>query len=269
VLPGLTQSRDSLQCEVSDSQALSPDRKWLLYSARWGDCLLAEINGKRSYLYSAPASSQDSYRHLYWLPDSLHWVEAFGANRFIERAWLHDVQRPNDRAKLTWTTSRASPIDFAALESVDEGIEIYTAARPDPDSRTAPPRPHDVDIASIPLSPSKRKRYLHVFQTPPCTYIDNWRLSPRRGRILWELVTAHTDRVAVWLNRIPFVRRRAESVEDDSLWISDIAGTKWRCLGSVRAVANEESPLFDLDWLPSEKRISFWHDSSLYTLPAD
>lgn len=95
------------------------------YRARWSDCLLAEVDGTRHYIYKG--EDYDHARILYWLPDSHHWLEEFGnMNAYgsrIREPVLHNTQNPTTGIKLPKNESTLPP-GLERLLALDKAIVI-------------------------------------------------------------------------------------------------------------------------------------------------
>ncbi len=120
-LPGLTAHRRTLGEEVVDSECVSPDGKWYTCSARWNECLLAEVNGTRHFLYPYTGEG-DHHREILWLPDSRHWLERYGYDANLNMV-MHDTQNLKASVKLSRNAnSTLANIDMTA--SPDKAVLI-------------------------------------------------------------------------------------------------------------------------------------------------
>jgi len=243
-LPGLSEAMDELGPEVIDSDAPSPDGRWLLISDRWGDCLLAAVDGSRQYRY--PSLDTGCYRSVFWMPDSRHWIEYFwdGGNYLV----LHDVRHPGLSRSLPVGGKAGLLSSLGAVFSVSRAIAIVES---DEDSG----RPvHSVSVVQFSLDGSRPTRKLATIHAPHDTSDFDCSLSPKADRIAWD--------VAV---RLPGDRCRSE------VWVCDVDGRHMRRVGSIirYGIRPDESPDYvGVKWMPGDQRLWFTWDDRLYTIGA-
>jgi hypothetical protein len=190
-LPGLTEARNSLQEEVVDSQGVSPDGKWFVCSARWGDCLLAEVNGRRNRIYPNAFSDDNYDRSLFWMADSRHWLENYG-NGSSRKMLLHDVDHPKSTISIPIGNKGDLLGDLEMVISPQDAIAI---ADPDPaggDENWAPlnpTHPHLVDVYRLSLDTRAAPKTHYQVPVPGNAAHYELALSPKGDRIAWEVTT--------------------------------------------------------------------------------
>lgn len=276
-LPGLTAARDQLSEEVIDSQCVSPDGKWFVCSARWGDCLLAEVNGKRRYLYSSV--QDDAYRSILWLPDCRHWLERYGQNGRVSRMVLHDIENP----QLSIPLAAASHPTAATMDAV---VQPNTAVLFQIDGRPAegeirsedgpPTRPgRRATVSLVPWTGGGSPIARYAFEAPAgmAPYYDA--VSPDAKHVLWCAATQRKSQFLDFLHRFWPTLGTAHH-RSTTLWTTRIDGSRLTKLGSIiEPTDSDEGMLADgpvylnRKWMPGGNSLSFEKDGSLYVIPLD
>lgn len=248
-LPYLTRALNSFSHEIIDSRGISPDGKWFLWSNRWGNTLVTEVNGPHHY-ESLNQDSGDNYKTVFWLPDSRHWLENFNVNGKTHWLVLHDVKKPNAATMLP-TGSRSG-----VLTSVDRIISLKRAIavvdRGHTFERTADR--HIVHVYQLDLTNEHDTRQIATLHVP-------------RGLDYLCTVSPRGDRIA-----FPLKIRNPKGGYRLEIWTCDIHGRHVRTLGHVTQDASAEgdpSLYLDLHWLPSGKQLGFTWDDALYTIPVN
>lgn len=268
-LDALTKIRDEFGGEVIDSQAVSPDGKWFLCSTRWGPCLLAAVDGSRQFLCTS--KNDDSYRSVYWLSDSRHWLEAL-RNNDKRLLFLHDVEHPEQAMPLPIPEKKREV--YHSLERVLSMQEAIAIEKGDED------KPRELTISRFSLDktadPVVQKRTEVPFESQREETLDasiasyETLLSPRGDRLAcWGLVE-RTNATQEWLHRfLPSIKPRVELRGE--LWVCDLTDGHWHEIGHIVTEPTEEETHFHVrfQWLPGGKRLSFQYKDALYTVPAD
>jgi hypothetical protein len=160
-LPGLTRALASLEPEIVDSDAVSPDGKWLLWSERWGHCLLASVRGTARYTY--PEDDDGCYRQVLWLRDSRRWLEVFRNGRHVHHVRLHDVRRPRRWRTIPVAGRQGRLADIDIVLSLGRAIGL---AGPDRDLGVSAPNRVAV-VTEVGIVPSTPVRPIAVVPVPP------------------------------------------------------------------------------------------------------
>jgi hypothetical protein len=247
-LPALARSLNGLREEVIDSQAVSPDGKWFLRSERWGECLLAEVNGSRSHLY--PSLDNYSYRSVLWLADSRRWLEFFNLNGTTRGLRLHDVTRPKYSLDLPIRGRQQLLCRIEVVQDLDNAVAAFG---PDQDLGLSEPG-GKMRIYTLSLRNASRPRLLANIQIP-------------RGSTEWRCSVSPDGRFVAFdaAVRLPDDRCRTE------VWTCDVRGKGMNRIGSLLTKnigPTDPAPHLWLRWLPSGRKLCFdWHDR-LYTIPS-
>jgi len=276
-LPGLTASRQELAAEVEDSQCISPDGKWFLCSARWGRCLLAEVNGTRHYSYP-DAEAGECYRDTLWLPDSRHWLERYGVNSQTYCVLLHDTQHPSLSIRLPVaahsTAARMEKVAMPDAAVVVDGPDQETNDLGEPVVRAASPKTRQVSISLVPWRTGGRPFARYSVSVPFGVRNDDLKISPDARYVAWKVTTQSTAPLQLWLHRyLPYLR--FPKYRSTAIWASRIDGKDRHEIGHViettdASEENEtlsESVLDELKWLPDGRHLSFEYKNALYTAP--
>lgn len=273
-LPGLTAVRNDFAAEVVDDQGVSPDGCWYVCSSRWDECLLAEVNGSRHYLY--PSVDSSAYRSLHWMPDGHHWLENYVNGETLQLV-LHDTENPKFSRSLLPQDARAKEL-FGALKAILSPQEAISVVDPNPDTDgfSDPPlqakTPKVLTVTRISLdAPATAQAQYHV-TVPGGTAQYKLALSPRGDRIAWQVTTLRSDTARNWLHRfLPFIQ--PNSRRQIEVWVSALDGSELHEVGSIEEKPNDseqDAPVFhSLQWLPGGKSLSFEYRDVLYTVPAD
>jgi hypothetical protein len=276
-LPGLTASREQLYAEVEDSQCVSPDGKWFLCSARWGECLLAEVNGTRHYLYP-DAEGGLCYRKTLWLPDSRHWIERYGINAQTHRLLLHDTQNPKLSVPLPLKANstaeamdRVVPPDIAVVvDWPEEGMDDFG----EPLVTADLPPTKQVPLSLVPWRAGGKPFAHYSVAVPFGLEHYHFEISPDAKHLAWQVTVQRPASLQAWLHRyLPVVK--AVRYKTTAVWVSNIDGSNRHDLGHVLETANPsednepqaESLLKELKWLPDSKHLSFEYKDALYVVP--
>jgi hypothetical protein len=278
-LTGLTRSRDDLDAEVVDSQCVSPDGKWFLCSARWGECLLAEVNGTRHFLYPNIVD-HDCSRGLHWLSDSRHWLERYGGGGEIHALILHDVENPKQATELPVNKDKEIA-DIQIISTLDKACVVDW---PDDDvDDFGQPLKKDaqlnvtkqVTLSFVSLQSKARSRPRHTLTIPARVSDYDFHLSPQANKVAWLVNGQAASPLHVWLHRfLPGIKPIQQ--QTTALWVSSIDGTNRHEVGQIVETGNvpsEESSdktlLEELKWLPDGKHLSFEYKHILYVIAAD
>ena len=247
-LPDLTRHLDWLNPEIADSEALSPDGRRLIWSERWGRCMVCAVrSGARA---STREDADGSYRDVHWLPDSRRWLEVFRMNGQTRSALLHDAARPG------WAQPVAVGERGALLASVRcivASADALALEAPERDLGISDARGR-VTLWRFPLlKPGPMKR---VGSAPAPRGATDWQcaLSPDGAQLAWE----------VW---IPAGRNRLRG----EIWVSVWDGRAPRLVG-VLPIRRQE-PFggavadIQLQWVPGGRALSFVWKDRLRLLP--
>ena len=271
-LAAFTEARNDFATEVVDDQRVSPDGRWFVCSDRWGECLLAEVNGAHHYTY--PSADSANYRSLLWMPDGHHWLEGYVNGGSASRLILHDTEHPQSSVSIPIRSEREQEL-FGSLEaavSLQEGISIVA---PDHDTGGLDVAPAGFDtpivltISWVSLDASARVRAEFRVNVPGQIGHYRLRVSPQGNRIAWQVTALREDVGRRWMHRyLPFVREHL--YRRTQVWVSRSDGSGMREIGSIIEQPGEEKAgeLF-LQWLPGGRRLSFEYKEVLYTVPAD
>lgn len=259
-LPELTKAIDELGGEVIDAENVSPDGRWLLRSARWQDCLLAEVDGLRHTIY--PSITGDDYRSLIWTADSRYWLEIYVNGGTAHNVIWHDTQNPKLSRKLPFSGKEQY---YGSIERILSSQQAVSIIRPENEEK--PPK---VTVSEMSLEGKVIREY--PVAVPQGSNEFQTQVSPNGDRIAWQVTSYNLDTRPRWVQRFfPFVPRRNEDITE--LWISNLDGSDMRNLGHIitpRPETSEETiPYMDsLKWLPDGKSLSFEYKDQLWTVPA-
>ncbi|HLK59673.1 MAG TPA: hypothetical protein VKU00_24140, partial [Chthonomonadaceae bacterium] len=177
-LPGLTQSREKFEAECVDDQDVSPDGKWYLCSARWGECLLAEVTGTRYFTY--PYKNSEDYRHLYWSADSRYWAENFSNDWESHQLQLYDIENPRSSVSLS-LAGREGLIGFlTAIISPQRAIAVQL---PDETDDGTPLTDNRAVVTLFSLTDSRTPVTVYRIKPPNSALCRRLAISPRGERI--------------------------------------------------------------------------------------
>lgn len=246
-LPDLTRHLDWLHPEIVDSQALSPDGQRMIWSERWGRCMVCAVrSGLRT---STREDSDGSYRDVHWFPDSRRWLEIFRMNGRARSALLHDAARPG------W--AQAVPVGersalLAAVRAVLPPKEALALDLPERDLGISDPRGR-VTLRAFPLPGPGGARRIGDASVPRGATDWACALSKDGTRLAWEVWTP-TGRY----------RLRGE------IWVSGWDGRAARLVGVLptRRIRPYEGAVagINLQWLPGGRALSFVWDDRLRLL---
>ena len=104
---------------------------------------------------------------------------------------------------------------------------------------------------------------------PKYTEMRENELSPDGKKIVWRtetiLETAQSDRIVSLFHYAIFHREGKHRI---SIQISDLDGSNMKELCGEEMTGNEENGVQTIHWTPDSKRISFWYNQAIYTIPA-
>jgi len=246
-LPGLTRALAEMEPEIVDDEDVSPDGKWLLWSERWGRCLLASVKGTETR--TCPEDDDGCYRWVRWLPDSRRWLEFFGCNGRAHHVLLHDVRRPKLAQHVPVAGREDALCSIKCVLSLDRAVGIMG---PDRDLGLSEPNAR-AEVFRLGLLPPTPVRKVGVVSVPRGSPRSVPHLSPGGDRIAWEIVV-----------RLPGSLCRTEA------WVCRTDGAAMRLVGSVTSVSDSDTsspPSLRLQWLPGGRRLSFEWQDRLYTVP--
>jgi len=272
-LAAFTEARNEFGTEIVDDQRVSPDGRWFVCSDRWGECLLAEVNGPHHYTY--PSADSANYRSLLWMPDGHHWLEGYVNGGSASRLILHDTEHPGSNVSVPIRGKREQELfgTLNAAVSPQEGISIVS---PDHDSdgpEVTPAeddRSHVLTVSRVSLDASATMREEHQVTVPGRTGRYRLCVSPQGDRIAWQVMTLREDAGRKWLHRfLPFLKSAVQ--RQTEVWVSRLDGSHMQQIGYIVDLPADDSISNDLSlqWLPGGKRLSFEVKDVLYTVPAD
>jgi len=230
---------------------LSPDRKWLLWNMElYDDVHAARLDGSGFQTVSLPPPANTVGR-IAWEDDSRHW-RAIGFNYDSGKTtniFEGDVEAPGQRRALPLSTeadffgSRAPQID-----SEGKYVEV------EPTQNTSSP-PH-----------SARE----ILYAPRDTKIIAMEQSHQGDRVAWILLSTHETPMMNWLRRV-FPRKVPPVHASVEIWISRLNGQEMHEAGHLALTGKDEEfdPLHGLQWLPSDRQLSFRYENALWIVPAD
>lgn len=249
LLPSLTGALNSVNPEIVDSMAVSPDGRWFAWSERWGCCLVAQVKGRRRYLY--PEDDDGCYRRVLWMADSRRWLEMFHVNGRVHHLILHDVTRPVLARMLPLRDQRGLLANISQVTDLSHAIALTKQDLGPDDMR---PRARTVQVWRVAPDGRRPAARIASMRAPGASRVNRAEVSPRGDRIAWEFVTRRPDQS--WLC---------------DLWVSRIDGSRLRRIGSViaRGESDDDSaPTLNAGWLPDGRRASFVWKDRLYTVAA-
>jgi hypothetical protein len=248
---------------------ISPDRKRLLWeqpgiNATWLFGGGARMDGTHSFTLGV--SPHIDLGQIFWLSDSLHWVEitnAWTGGADTIRAYRYSFDRPAEAHPELVSLPPASSIDGMAIYSMVSdhrmlGHELFRADELTP------------GLKFVDMSLNTDRPTAHAFRlsAPPNAKIHEMEFSPSGDRVAWlveqEQASPLTTLLGRWIPRLNTIPRTKMS-----LWICRLDGSQMHEIGYVPLIS-EDSPMPEnLDWLPDGQRISFTSKGALYTVSAD
>ena len=209
-LPGLTAIRRQLGEEVVDAECVSPDGKWYVGSARWGRCLLAEVNGTRHSLYPYAAQG-DHRRFLLWLPDARHWLERYYLDDSTYRLILHDTQNPKASVKLSME-AESTAANMKMIAAPDNAVLIEWPAGDinefgEPIVKPNAPPTKQVTISLMPWRAKSKPFAVYSLAMPSSLRRYDLVISPKADRVAWYVDMNTESPFYAWLHRyVPSIK---------------------------------------------------------------
>lgn len=234
----------------------SPDGKWVVWKVYGHDTqgyVLSAVDGSRYFQTGRPRGLE-----ALWLSDSRHWIDLIDDNYDKERlarhpnaySLLHDIDAPQHLGKV-----RIPRIDFLNRE--------YALVRPDRFVYESPglyqsDRPvmsnvfHRAVITTLTLTGSPQSVHKYTVELPSGQAVCAMKFSPSGDKVAWVLIDTRSRSTV-------------------SLWISELRGRGLHPLGEIRYADKNQMPyngIWELQWLPDGKRLSFLYQDALWTVPA-
>jgi hypothetical protein len=104
-------------------------------------------------------------------------------------------------------------------------------------------------------------------QLPIAGYLHNAQFSPQNDDVAWLLFYSYTSPVAKLMHRlINSVPVRARPMY--SIWVSRLDGSHMVEVGHEDMTGWEDTSAY-VQWLPGGKKLAFYIDGDLYTIPVD
>lgn len=256
-IPGLVQMLTPIDGERVDAQ-VSPDGKWLVCAARFNVTFLFALDGSRHIVYPPDGS----YRHVEWLADSRRWLD--------ERSWheesvsyLRDVEKPQAQTELkAW-----AKLDLSYRTERIFSPERVLISRGIDDEH--PSETRQIQFFQTTLETPQNRKPLATIMLPRDREYQAHCVSPSGDRIAWIFHEDYHPPMNVFLHRLfPSIQERIEGREE--LWGCKLDGSNMHCLGYIPLEQSSSSDfMWELQWRPGGKRLSFGYHDTLYTVPVD
>jgi hypothetical protein len=254
--------------------SVSPDRKWLLFRPFFtrGDkagsvtYIATTLDGTKEIHWHS-SESINMADHPLWLPDGRHWLElqqglyANGASP-IYGATLRDVDQPR--------MARHIRINRASEGELLNGITANGHLLQINKYREQGGMHEDLTLTSVQvvdrgLLSSDNTVHQYRIRLPMSAVVRQLALSSRGDRLAWLFEYEFAPPHIVFVHRfIPSVPMHSQWML--GLWVSNLDGSDMTEIGHVATLPKNQAweDLSNLQWLPSGKRLSFIHQSSLY-----
>jgi hypothetical protein len=111
----------------------------------------------------------------------------------------------------------------------------------------------------------------HTLKLPEGAEVLEKETTSNVGQIAYHLQITSTSPFLTWLHRIlPFVQ--VHTTVTEAIWLSRSDGQDFHELGHlpVRLQENTDTDqMWNLEWLPDDKKLSFTYQNTLYVVPVD
>ncbi len=240
----------SLRGTVTDTAQwrLSPDGKWLVWPnlrtsiPRW---VASSLDDSRTITWPVLGNRPSG---PLWLPGNNRWVEFAFVGYNGAQPWIHNLDGTTERGPLIngafrWPMGITATARVVSLEmDSNEALQGDTYSLV---SSSAPPQTFTISLPRGTQSTVEAE------------------LSPQGDRLAYLLRSERQSAIQRFLHTlIPGVD--APTINQYSLWVSRLDGS------GAHRIGDEEGPtVTGLLWTPDGKRLSFFCNNNLYTIPAD
>lgn len=225
--------------------SLSLNGKWLLWRSWLSPAVneihstwrTARLDGSQTRVWKRDAGAD----HALWLRDGSGWIEfSRGTEEYsppYRRAILHSLADPDHPQTIRW--KGVDDCIFIGITAQQKVLVYYV-------NRSS--RLHrQVRMAEVGFQEKVERPHHFTIQFPKPTFMLQAVLSPDGKQIAWMTTDA-----------------KGFYQFDSQIWLSDIHGKGMHLLGHSDAV---NAYIAHLQWLPDGARLSFVHDSSIWTIP--
>jgi len=267
---------------------LSLDRKWVAWN---GDERNPAPNADPEYENFTYTSALDGTHYTRWATGGgeLRWAADSRHLMVFEPGFLFP---PSGHSQLligsisaparlqTIPIASSSPLnrhlDTSKVWFLSEKLALLPSLRdtdlllPEPSFSTPEILP---EIQAVAIASNKQLLRKYPIRLPIKAEIKDVVFSPQGDRLAWELVTRQNASPLASQPHHPLPRWPLPPITSVSLWVSQIDGTRMHEIGSIQAPqALKESQgldlLGDIQWVPGGKRLSFFYQNALWTVPA-
>ena len=253
-----------------NSLRISPDGTRLLWfefsDAVYGAC----FDGSHFFTFPAPRDQDNSnWIQVRWASDSRHWVVVRNQHGAIQ-GLVYDGD-PSHKPKVVPVTASDQSDLWDKIGIYDD--DFYTPLILNDHflmCKVGNQATRKVDVLDIRIGAHTTGLKTPSIQLPPDVGISEIAISPQGDRIAWNLTMPAAPKWVLALKR--WVRHtHGEGEHVEGLWVSRIDGTEMREIGrrEMKSDGGSEPRLYQLQWVPGSKRLSFMFDSALYTVPVE
>ena len=244
---------------------VSSDGKWLVFSTPTtrtadrthpGSFVFTTLDGTKELRWQA--GTFFSAIPL-WMQDGHRWVEPIyelKRGMILTAIVVHDLDRPQVDKSLP-VVGAARNIGVFGVTVTDQlaGTEWFRHGTGMPVS------PAEFVTCDVPGLSSSAPGNLHRYQVnlPEGTSSDHMIISPHGDRLAWHLTVRRTTWIDALIHRI-LPSKPLRSDDRQEIWVSNLDGSHMTRIGY-------NSNLFQVQWLPGGKQLSFLYRDGLYTVP--
>jgi hypothetical protein len=233
------------------SWTLSPDRKWLLWTMElYDDVRAARLDGSGYQVVAMPPPG-NTVGKIGWEEDSRHWrAEGFDYDSGkVTNCFGGDVEAPGHRRSFALTMG-GSFFDKHTPEFDAKG-RLVTAE----------------GVQKAPITSQKRASIGLVLNGG--TSVIEVAPNHRGDRVAWVLRSTQEPPFTRWLRHV-FPRGVRPAADTAEIWTGRLDGSERHEVGRLVFAdsGDQENVPDDLQWLPSEKSLSFRYKDALWTVPA-
>jgi hypothetical protein len=249
------------------SLSLSPDRRTLLLYFLDPSVRGVTLDGRSRFIDSYQTRNHQLFGIEFYMGGSSDWVEAVlptpVGNGPLSALILHDASRPGAPKTITFNP----PLEIkqrAALTSQNHFIIVRVIPFSTPTTA--------LSITDVDLSATAPTPRTHSLQLPsPIMSAFSFQCAPGGDRLAWQSsVEQVASGSAIWRWFLRF-NTRSPARPRHELWVSGMHGEGMHAIVTMPNSTSTLAPSWQLklQWLPDGKTLSFIHDGSLWTVPAD
>ena len=252
VATGNATALPALSARFNESQgvhgwhSISPDGRWLLWVGGRGYCA-ALLNGSRFITWQQSTESQTV--SVRWLGDSRHWVQGITQDGRMKGFIRHNVANPGEQKRIRLPgldplhIRSGSPYGHPVI-TWDNHLTTTTSTYPQSHSQSR--------VIKIGLEERARMK-THIVKAPMGWLFNYWGEPSHSGqRVAWECQPRKPS------------PRKGKVLR--SIWVSRVDGRQMHHVGSIEH--DKYDGIYNLQWLPSGRQLSFEYQKALYVVSA-